>query len=63
MPIDNVDEELLQLIDNMACHCGIPRCLGHEDKGDYIEFTAAELELLKRSWEADSASQEDSNLK
>jgi hypothetical protein len=62
MPKDKIDEELVQLIENMACRCGIPGCLAHEDEGGFIEFSAAEFELLKLSWEGDAASKDDSSL-
>ena len=43
MPKDKIDEEVLQLIEDMGCLCGIPGCKGHEDKGGYIEFDASKF--------------------
>ena len=48
-PSDETDAELLLLIEDIGCLCGIPGCKGHEDKGGYIELTRVELELLERA--------------
>ncbi len=40
-----IDAELLKLIEDMGCLCGIPGCKGHEDMGGFILLEASKLRI------------------
>ena len=49
-----IDVELLKLIEEIRCLCGIPGCAGHEDLGGFIVLEASKLPILSKD-EADES--------
>jgi hypothetical protein len=44
-----IDNELLKLIEDMGCLCGIPGCMGHEDLGGFTLLEVSKLRTRERA--------------